>query len=166
MHALLALTVASTLVPPAHAGGDDAPRQEGLPFLVDAFAAFDASTSPATPGEPAATVLAPWLAYLDPDVDFLMNDAPARIGHDAVAEYFAPLLPLLGTTQHELLSITPVQGEANAWLVVGVLHIARLSDGRAITPIPFTDTLTIHSQQVVRYEISLDPTPLGELFAP
>jgi hypothetical protein len=156
----------SNLFALAPARADDAPHRPGLPFIVDAFADFDSSTSPAPDGVAADVALAPWLADLAPDVEFLMNDDPERVGREAVAGYFAPLLPVMGTVRHELLSITPVHGAGDTWLVQGVLHITRRADGRAITPIPFTDVLLLHAQRIEQYAISLDPTPLAELFAP
>jgi hypothetical protein len=56
---------------------------------------------------------------------------------------------------------------ADAWTVRGPLLLTRRSDGRAITPNPFTDTLYFDAAgKIARYEIRFDPSPIGEPFAP
>jgi hypothetical protein len=52
--------------------------------------------------------------------------------------------------------------------VRGTLLLTRSSDGHAIQPIPFTDTLFLDDagEHILRYEIRFDPTPIGQLFAP
>jgi len=137
-------------------------------ILTRAFAEFDAQCSPPHSGQPALVVLAPWLALLSADVEFLAGNASARIGHAAVAAYFDPLLPAIGTVVHELLTISPVVGHPGAWTVRGILRLSRLRDGKAITPIPFADTMFFdpEGRHIAKYEIRFDPAPIGELFAP
>ena len=134
--------------------------------IAQAFAHFDAATSPPAPGAPASLILAPWLSYLDTDVVFISGNAPPLVGREAVAGYFAPLLPAIGSVVHDLDSVSPVCGEDDAWSVRGTLLLTRRVDGRAVTPIPFTDTLFFDHGKIARYEIRFDPTPIGELFAP
>lgn len=135
--------------------------------IVDAFATFDARTSPPALNQPAAVVLAPWLARMTTDVVFESgNDAP-RVGRAAVAGYFEPLLPVIGSVVHDIDSVSPVCGQQRAWTIRGTLLITRRSDGHAISPIPFTDTLFFDNHgKIARYEIRFDPTPIGQLFAP
>ena len=141
---------------------------EQTALLTRAFAAFDAQCSPPASGQPALSVLAPWLDFLATDVEFLAGNAPALLGHAAVAGYFEPLLPALAAVEHELLTISPVLGPKHAWTVRGILRLRRRRDGNAITPIPFTDTLFLDARgrHVIRYEVRFDPAPIGELFAP
>ena len=141
---------------------------EQAALLTRAFAVFDAQCSPPASGQPALSVLAPWLEFLAADVEFLAGNGQALFGHAAVAGYFEPLLPALTAVVHELLTISPVIGPKNAWTVRGILRIRRRRDGNAITPIPFTDTLFLDAggRHIIRYEIRFDPAPIGELFAP
>ena len=108
--------------PPAQCKQEDRPWQRSYDNIVDAFATFDAATSPPAAGAPADVVLADWLAYLDDHVAFEAGNAPTLIGRLAVASYFAPLLPAIGSTRHELRTISPLCGVDNAWVVRGVLH--------------------------------------------
>ncbi|MFO0758904.1 MAG: nuclear transport factor 2 family protein [Byssovorax sp.] len=134
--------------------------------IAQAFADFDDATSPPA-AQPAEMVLASWLAHLDPDVVFISGNAPPLVGRAAVASYFGALLPVIGTVVHDLETVSPVCGEESAWSVRGTLLLTRRSDGQAVSPIPFTDTLFFNEQGLIRrYEIRFDPTPLGQLFAP
>lgn len=169
--AVAAVVVAAVALTPGHRAvaddGDGCRRCRPPAAIVAAFAAFDAATSPPAAGQPADVVLAPWLGYLAPDVEFLAGNAPALVGRAQVASYFAPLLPFIGSTTHALDTISPICGLDDVWIVRGTLHLTRASDGRAITPIPFTDTLFLDRHgKIARYEIRFDPTPIGELFAP
>lgn len=152
---------------------DSAPERKselaGVPaWLTRAFAVFDAQCSPPASGQPAVAVLAPWLAFLAADVEFVPGNAQPLLGHAAVAGYFDPLLPVMSGVVHELQTISPVVGPINAWTVRGILRLIRRRDGNAITPIPFTDTLFLDAagRHIIRYEVRFDPAPIGELFAP
>lgn len=154
---------------PTDAAPEERPELAGPPALLTrAFAVFDAQCSPPASGQPALSVLGPWLEFLAADVEFLAGNAPALFGRPAVAGYFEPLLPALSAVVHELLTISPVVGPANAWTVRGILRLRRRRDGNAITPVPFTDTLFLDAsgRHIIRYEIRFDPAPIGELFAP
>jgi hypothetical protein len=134
--------------------------------IFNAFDAFDAHTSPPPLGQPATVVLAAWLGYLAPNVVFVAGNAAPLVGPTAVASYFAPLLPAIGTVVHQIDTISPVCGLPDAWSVRGTLLVTRRSDGQAIEPIPFTDTIFFDENGLIeRYEIRFDPTPLNDLFA-
>lgn len=136
-------------------------------LITQLLARFDSSTSPSAPGLSAAAVLAPWLELLAPDVELQVgNDAP-RVGHAVAAQFFAALLPVMSRAIHELLTISPVTGVDHAFTVRGKLHLTRRRDGHAITTINFVDTLFLDRDRrlIKTYEIRIDPTPLGELFA-
>lgn len=186
MRALIALSVLSlcACTPAAGTGdadgalGTQAAALDGHPepgqchhtpaVIGAAFAAFDGATSPPVSGQPASVVLAPWLAHLAPDVVFESGNDPPRVGRAAVAGYFEPLLPAIGSTVHDIDTVSPVCTSGKVWSVRGTLLLTRRVDGKPIQPIPFTDTLFFDDQgeQIVRYEIRFDPTPIGQLFAP
>ena len=151
------------------AAPDQSPEHAGQAALLKrAFAVFDAQCSPPASGQPALSVLAPWLEFLAADVEFVAGNAQALIGHAAVAGYFDPLMPVMSGAVHELLTISPVVGPKNAWTVRGILRLRRRRDGNNITPIPFTDTLFLNAEgrHIICYEVRFDPAPIGELFAP
>lgn len=136
--------------------------------IADAFATFDARTSPPAPGQPASVVLAPWLAYLSPNVKFEVGNDPVRVGRSATAAYFDPLMPVLGSVVHDLETVSRVCEEDHAWTVRGDLILTRKSDGQPVQTIRFTDTLFLDhdDDRIVRYEIRIDPAPIGQLFDP
>jgi len=144
------------------------PNGHAYQTIVDAFATFDANTSPPTDGQPATLILADWLAYLGDMVVFEAGNDPARVGQAAVADYFAPLLPVIGAVEHDLDTVSPICGLEHAWLVRGTLNLTRRSDGQAIPPIRFADTLFLddYGTTITRYEIRFDPAPIGLLFVP
>lgn len=183
---ILALTSCVTsCVTPAGGDGESSPDAPGLlpettessgyfgscawppPAIEDSFATFDALTSPPAPGQPASVVLGPWLDYLATDVVFEVGNDPPRVGRQAVADYFAPLLPVLGSVVHDLDTVSPVCYEPRTWTIRGTLLLTRLSDGEPVQPIRFTDTFVFNYYgKIARYEIRFDPTPIGELFVP
>jgi hypothetical protein len=157
--------------PRRHGAGDDHRAlhcADAPAAIAAAFTDFDAATTPPPAGQPASVVLSAWLAHLDPNVVFEAGNAAPLVGRAAVAGYFDPLLPALGSVVHDLDTVSPVCGADNAWSVRGTLLLTRRSDGNAIPPIPFTDTLFFDDDgdHIVRYEIRFDPTPIGLLFAP
>jgi hypothetical protein len=136
--------------------------------IEEAFVTFDAQTSPPAAGQPASVVLAPWLAHLSQNVKFEVGNDPVRVGRAAVADYFDPLLPVLGSVVHDIETVSPICEEDHAWSVRGDLLLTRKSDGQPIQPIRFTDALFLNHDEdrILRYEVRFDPTPLGQLFVP
>lgn len=98
---------------------------------------------------------AEFAAVLTEDAVFRYGSGPEVSGRAAVTAFVEQVFQTFRSCSHRLLRHWDIE---DAKICQGVVTYT-LSDGRAVQ-LPFCNVLTTRGEQVARYEIYVDPTPM------
>lgn len=97
-----------------------------------------------------------FVAFLAPDAVFRFGSAAPVHGVAAIAAAVERFFASITALSHQVLDLWEPTGHV---ICRGEVTYRRL-DGKVVQ-IPFCDVIKIRAEKIVRYDIYLDPTPLG-----
>lgn len=98
---------------------------------------------------------AKFVSYLAPDGEFIFGNAPAAVGHEAVAAAVSGFFGAIRSCSHRLTEEWEKPGSAAC---EGTVTYTR-HDGSTVT-LPFVDVFHFRGDKIARYQIYMDVNPV------